>query len=423
MTELIEFGTSESGASGEPRSEVAERAAVTDAWSRLRPVFAAIAQGAAQTERERTLDHDSVAALVAAGYTSLRVPSDYGGAGLSLSEFYPFVVELGAADSNLVQALRAHLLHVEMVLANPDQEYRQRWFRRIAAGEVVGNAVTEAQGALGEHDTAVTVQPDGRWLLNGRKYYSTGSLYADWILVTAEVQGKVRGLAVRADAPGVRQLDHWAGFGQRLSASGTTIFQNVVVDPAEVSRPGEGLSDDDAPDTLQALAQSVHLAALAGLVTGAEREFVSYIRRRRRTFSHAAAPLPAEDPQVLQVLGEVSAAAYGTRAVFASLIRRFEQVRQREIAGTATLAELAELDVETYQAQQVIGQQCLWAINHAFNVGGATAVTEPLGLDRYWRNARVLAQHNPVIYRNRIVGDYLVNGTAPGPQYGVGDLV
>ncbi|MFC0582780.1 acyl-CoA dehydrogenase family protein [Micrococcoides hystricis] len=395
---------------------------VSAAWERLQPVFDGIAEKAAQRERARALDHDAVETLVAAGYTSLRVPTEYGGAGLSLSEFYPFVVELGAADSNLVQALRAHQLHVEMVLANPDQEYRDRWFRRIAAGEVVGNAVTEVNGVLGEHTTTVTVQPDGSWLLNGRKYYSTGSLYADWILVTAEVDGSVRGLAVRADAPGVRQVDDWDGFGQRLSASGTTVFENVVVDPAEVSRPGEGLSDHDAPNSLQALAQTVHLAALAGLVTGAEREFVRYVRQRRRTFSHAAAQVPSRDPQVLQVLGEVSAAAYGARAVFESLIRQFERVQAREITGEVTAAELAALDVATYQAQQVISQQSLWAINHAFSVGGATAVTEPLGLDRYWRNARVLAQHNPVIYRNRIIGDFLVNGTAPGPQYGVGNI-
>lgn len=126
---------------------------------------------------------------------------------------------------------------------------------------------------------------------------------------------------------------------------------------------------------------------------------------------------------MLQVLREVSAAAFGARPVFEPLIRQFERVQASELAGTVMTAELAELDVATYQAQQVISQQGLWAINHAFSVGGATAVTEPLGLDRYWRNARVLAQHNPVIYRNRIIGDYVVNGTARVGADDPGELV
>ena len=35
------------------------------------------------------------------------------------------------------------------------------------------------------------------------------------------------------------------------------------------------------------------------------------------------------------------------------------------------------------------------------------------GLDRFWRNARTIASHNPLIYKEWIVGDYVVNGTEP----------
>jgi alkylation response protein AidB-like acyl-CoA dehydrogenase len=52
-----------------------------------------------------------------------------------------------------------------------------------------------------------------------------------------------------------------------------------------------------------------------------------------------------------------------------------------------------------------------------FEVGGASAVTERFRLDRHWRNARTLASHNPVIYRDRIVGDHVLNGTSPSSAY------
>ena len=36
---------------------------------------------------------------------------------------------------------------------------------------------------------------------------------------------------------------------------------------------------------------------------------------------------------------------------------------------------------------------------------------------RHWRNARTLASHNPVIYRDRIVGDYVLNSTSPSTDF------
>ena len=48
--------------------------------------------------------------------------------------------------------------------------------------------------------------------------------------------------------------------------------------------------------------------------------------------------------------------------------------------------------------------------------GGRRAV----GKARYRRNARTLASHNPRIYKDRIVGDFAVNGTIPPPQWRIG---
>ena len=62
----------------------------------------------------------------------------------------------------------------------------------------------------------------------------------------------------------------------------------------------------------------------------------------------------------------------------------------------------------------------LQAATIAFDALGASAVKRDAGLDRHWRNARTLASHNPRIYKDRIVGDYAVNGTPPPAQWRVG---
>lgn len=56
-------------------------AAYRAARERLAPVFAEIAASAAQREADRHIDRDAVRALAAAGFTSLRVPEEYGGSG------------------------------------------------------------------------------------------------------------------------------------------------------------------------------------------------------------------------------------------------------------------------------------------------------------------------------------------------------
>ncbi|MBI0381081.1 acyl-CoA dehydrogenase, partial [Streptomyces albiflaviniger] len=73
--------------------------------------------------------------------------------------------------------------------------------------------------------------------------------------------------------------------------------------------------------------------------------------------------------------------------------------------------------VDVSAAQTAIVEAVLDAATIAFNAGGSTAVRESVHLDRHWRNARTLASHNPVIYKPRVVGDFIVNGVAPAWSY------
>ncbi|MDO5682297.1 MAG: acyl-CoA dehydrogenase family protein [Propionibacteriaceae bacterium] len=386
---------------------------------RLRAVFDSIAADAVAREADHRIDHAAVDRLRRAGYTRLRVPVEYGGAGLTLAEFYPFVVELGAADPNLVQALRAHLLWVEQLLARPAEDpFRERWLRRIGDGVIVGNAVTEVNNAAGQTTTRLLRSGD-RLILNGTKFYSTGTLYSDWIMAVAvDEEGEELWAMVPTRAEGVELRDDWDGFGQRLTASGTTIFHGVHVDPDEVIR----VPYSSGAGHGQALAQSVHLANLAGIALAIVRDATAYVASRRRSFSHATTALPADDPQVQQVLGEIAAQAYAAHAIFTTFVAELEGVLTKVAAGTATDEDFTTIDLHAYQAQLAIVPQVLQAATTLFEVGGASATSRTRGLDRHWRNARVLAQHNPLIYRARLVGSHLLHGNHQAVQYTVGSV-
>ncbi|QCU78868.1 acyl-CoA dehydrogenase [Citricoccus sp. SGAir0253] len=405
----------------DPAQDAAAQAArLAAVRERLAPVFASIAESAAEREAGRIIDRDAVRRLAEAGFTSLRVPVEYGGSGLTFAQSAGLIVELAAADSNLTQALRAHLINQENVLGHPDPAFRDRWLRRLGEGAVVGNAVTEIDNAVGEGTTRLVQDAGGTWRLNGTKYYSTGSLYADWIIVAAvDAHGEEIAATVPVDAPGVTLLDDWDGFGQQLTASGTTVFEDTPVDPAEVYRGG--LDDGTRVATGQASWQFLHLASLTGIAQAVVRDSAAYVRGRRRSFSHGVTELPRDDAQVLQVIGEVSASAFAVRAAFDAVVAALGDVLEREAAGEALPEEdVNALYIRVYQAQQVIAKTVLEAATRWFEVGGASATSSAKRFDRHWRNARVLANHNPLIYRARYIGDWEVNGTPPGRAYRIG---
>src|SRR5699024_9377563 len=102
---------------------------------------------------------------------------------------------------------------------------------------------------------------------------------------------------------------------------------------------------------------------------------------------------------------ELSSKVAGIETIF----RAIPPVLAEHFAADARGEELPEADVDAlyaqvYQAQQVIAPVALEVATKIFEVGGASATSQTRALDRHWRNARVLASHNPLIYRARILG-------------------
>jgi len=379
---------------------------------RFRPVFQRIREGSVQRELDRKLLHEEIGWLKAAGFGAVRIPREDGGAGATLPELFNLLIELAEADSNLPQALRIHFGFVERILGLSEGERRRRWLKRLAAGELVGNALTETgESKLGEFATKLSTE-ENQLRLNGTKFYSTGTIYSDWVVVgaTAEDDDIVTAI-VPTSAEGVGIVDDWAGFGQTLTGSGTTTFTDTPVDGNEV------LARETYTKYATAFAQMVHLATLAGIARAAARDVAAEVAERRRTYSHASAGRSSEDPQVLQVVGRVHSQAYAAGAIVLKAAESLQRACDAQAASEADSEYVdeanVEAEIETAQAQTIVARLTLEAAASIFDALGASATARVKGLDRYWRNARTIASHNPLIYKERIVGDYAVSGTRP----------
>ncbi|MGO3327422.1 acyl-CoA dehydrogenase family protein [Gordonia sp. (in: high G+C Gram-positive bacteria)] len=281
--------------------------------------------------------------------------------------------------------------------------------RRIGSGELFGGAYTERTASNQTHfSTSVEIDSHGRRVVNGEKYYSTGSLYADWIITTGEGQEGIETVVVPSAADGLELIDDWDGFGQRLTASGTTRFRDVDITesptlPAEVVPGSYGTS----------LAQFWHIAALVGIARALHNDVVDYVRDRKRYFSQGSGALPREDPVVQSVVGEISSARYVADTIIRQIAAVLADLDAAIIAGTVTDEQYDAAEIEVYRGQVSVVDTVLTAATRVFDVGGASALGRAHGWDRHWRNARTLASHNPTPNRLVSIGDHDLNGTSP----------
>ncbi|MEV0615707.1 acyl-CoA dehydrogenase family protein [Nonomuraea sp. NPDC050404] len=360
-----------------------------------------LAAGAGERELARELPREQIRAVAATGLLTFRVPAAYGGAGAGVADVFGFLIDLAAADSNVAQALRPGFGRVEHLLTASSAE-RERWFPRFLAGDVFGNAGWEVGGASGEVRTRI----DRDGVVNGSKYYSTGALYADWISASAvNDSGERIFFTLPRDRDGLELLDDFDGIGQRLTASGTTLLNGVKVLPEEVAeRAGNG-----ARSPVSAFMQLYLAAVLAGIARNALTDAVGFTRARARPIQHSSATRSVDDPYVRHAVGEISARAYAAE----SAVLRAAAAIDRAWAGDLEPGLLTEAAVEAAQAQFVAAESALKAAELLFDVGGGSAVSRRHNLDRHWRNARTVANHNPRAWKAAVVGAYHLTGAQP----------
>ncbi|MFJ1456739.1 acyl-CoA dehydrogenase family protein [Nocardia sp. N2S4-5] len=383
----------------------ADYAALTATY---RPLFDRIAAGNPARERAREFPYDQVRWLVDAGFSRLRVPREHGGDGASLRQLFLLLAELGSADPNVAHVFRNHLAFVEDRLNSPEHPATEVWLERFRRGEFVGGGWTEANNARFTDIGTRISTADGVTRLSGDKYYATGSLYADWLDVIGRDQDdRLITALVAREQPGVTLVDDWEGFGQQTTASGSARYRDAVVDehglfPAEERFAYQGL-----------FYQTALLAVLTGIARSAFRDGAAALGKRTRNYPLGTNDVPAQDVLLQQRIGLLATRVFAADAALEKQSATLDAVALARFEGGDQDAALVEATVRTHEAQTVVIEAALEVTGTVFDALGASATAISAGLDRHWRNARTLASHNPRVFKERVLGDYYVNGTPP----------
>lgn len=390
-------------------SAIAHRiASATEAQETARTLAASFAPGAAARDRDRVLPSAELDQLSDSGLLAITVPARFGGPELPVATVIEVIRLLSAADPNIGQIPHSHFVYINQLRLQGSVAQQERLFADVLAGKRFGNAQSEAN-TKHVRDIRTTLFPDGpgHWRLTGRKFYATGALLADWIPVLAHLraEGPLHIAWVQRTARGVEVIDDWDGLGQRTTASGSVVLDDVCVSDEDITPYAVTF---DAPQTYGAFAQALHAAIDAGIARAAIAEAASFVRESSRPYPDAAVERNAEDPLVVHTFGELELAVRGAEALLAhaaAAIDRANTDLTTETAGAASLAVAA--------ARAASARASVEAASRLFEVAGARSAAAHLNLDRHWRNARTHTLHDPVAWKIQYLGRWAVDGTLP----------
>ncbi|HEY0945569.1 MAG TPA: acyl-CoA dehydrogenase family protein [Opitutaceae bacterium] len=191
--------------------------------------------------------------LAKLGAFGIKIPKEYGGLGLSQTNYCRAAMLLGSVDGNLTALLSAHQsIGVPQPLKMfGTEEQKRKYLPRVAHGEISAFALTET--SVGSDPAKMTTRaeptPDGKFfVINGEKLWCTNGTRAGVIVVMARtpdklVNGKPRSqitaFIVEMNTPGVEVVTRCRFMGLRALYNGVIRFTNVKV-PREAIIGGEG---------------------------------------------------------------------------------------------------------------------------------------------------------------------------------------
>ncbi|CAM2866018.1 Alkylation response protein AidB-like acyl-CoA dehydrogenase [Prescottella defluvii] len=204
-------------------------------------------------EREARIPDEYVAGLTALGCFGLKVPTEYGGLGLSQVAYNRALMIVTSVHGSLGALLSAHQsigVPEPLKLAGTDDQ-KEKFLPRCAKGAISAFLLTEPDVGSDPARMASTATPtaDGSaYLLDGVKLWTTNGVVAELLVVMARVprgeghRGGISAFVVEADSPGITVERRNAFMGLRGIENGVTRMHRVRV-PAEnlIGREGDGL--------------------------------------------------------------------------------------------------------------------------------------------------------------------------------------
>ncbi|QNX86083.1 SfnB family sulfur acquisition oxidoreductase [Acinetobacter seifertii] len=360
---------------------------------------------AVERDAKRILPYTEIDTLSQSGLWAITVPKQYGGAEVSSHTVAKVIALLSGADGSIGQIPQNHFYALEVLRNTGTEAQKQRLYGEVLNGTRFGNALAEFKTKTSTHKQTNIRPHENGYLIQGEKFYCTGSLFAHRIpTLVLDDAGREYLAFVKSGSQGLKLVDDWSGFGQKTTGSGTVKFDQVFVDADDV------IPFDTAflqPTLVGPFAQIMHASIEVGIARAAFEESLQRVHQAR-PWIDSNVETANQDPLTIYELGRI---AVDVRASEVLLKQAAQSIDAAKIETTPESIAKASIDVAKVRAHS--SDIALKASSKLIELAGSRGSQSQDGLDRFWRNARVHTLHDAARWKYYFIGNYVLNGVLP----------
>ena len=364
-------------------------------------------EGRNQRDQQRLLPFAEIDLFSQKGLGGMRIPKQYGGAFVANKTLAHVFRIINKADSSVGQIPQNQIALLNMIEIMGTEEQKQFIYNEILKGKRLANGGPERNTKDTKTLATTLTFENGRYFVDGEKFYSTGSSFAHWLAIKAiHPEGHVVLTIVDRTADGVEVIDNWNGFGQRTTSSGTVKLQHVEVDPLLIF--DERLLGNQ-PSYRGAYSQLMQVAIDVGIAEAAFADTLTAIHKAR----------PVVDAQVEKAsfehytLQEVGKSSVLLDAAILLLDEAAEYLDELDQLEAVTDEQAAKVSILVAEAKVYANDAALNISEKLLELGGSRSSLSQHNLDQHWRNARVHTLHDPIRWKLHALGDYYLNHKLP----------
>lgn len=395
----------------------ADRPRTSAEWlDRAQQVADILAVDAVERDRANATPHAEVRLLKDSGLVTLLGPTAHGGAGETWETAYRVIRTVARGDGSIGQVLGYH--------------YLWAWAARLVATDEQITAVEELYtsnnflfgGAVNPRDSDLTIREDGDDLVfSGRKSFSTGGQISDLTVLEGVLDGTDTHIfaIVPTAQEGIVFGGDWDSLGQRLTESGSVEIRDVRVPWASAAGFVEREFTPLVYNTLNVpTIQLVFANFYLGIAQGALETASAYTRTTTRAWPYGGddKERATEEWYVLDGYGDLASRLWADEALLDAVGAEISAVLHAP-REELTARRRGEIAVRIAAGKLRIVDDGLQIATKVFELTGARASASSVGLDIFWRNLRTHSLHDPIPYKKREVGAYVLLNDVPEPTW------
>ncbi|MCA0990384.1 acyl-CoA dehydrogenase family protein [Pseudalkalibacillus hwajinpoensis] len=344
---------------------------------------AELKESAEQIDKEARIPDAIIASMKDSGFTSLPIPEEFGGKGLSLYELVLIQEELGKGEGAGALSIGWHFGILK------DLQDRRPWnfhtykglCKNVLNGALVNRAQTEEETGdptRGGLPATIATEVEGGYQLTGRKTFTTLSPHLDSVIVKSTLNGVPADFLVSMNQEGVSLEQTWEVLGMRGTRSDDLVLKDVFV-------PSEALLeiyDKERKTASLPPAWLLHIPAVyLGIAESAREEAVKFVS----SYQPNSLDIPLKDvPHIQDKFGRISLALLSARHFLYSVAEQWDQYPE----------ERMNMQGQLFAAKTQAVKAAMEAVDLSMRIVGGRSLMKKNQLERLYRDVRA-GLHNP----------------------------